>query len=165
MQGQDQCRQGSDSSIPSSEAETAAPVLEPPRPDADSPRVEPARGDAEEEVFSTAEEVYSAPDSPHKEFHCAVLRALSREPVEAAKAEQAAGTAEEAGPCPENVASFRFLLLLLHLLPPLCSNLTCCDAGTPSPTPSPCLLCLLIFLGGFESADFFSPLPTHSLKE
>ncbi|XP_062268364.1 alpha-adducin isoform X1 [Platichthys flesus] len=38
-----------------------------------------------------ADDVFSAPDSPHKEFHCAVLRALSKEPsvVEAAKADQA----------------------------------------------------------------------------
>ncbi|CAJ1070680.1 LOW QUALITY PROTEIN: alpha-adducin [Xyrichtys novacula] len=33
------------------------------------------------EVLSTAEELLSAPDSPQKEFHCAVLRALSKEPV------------------------------------------------------------------------------------
>uniref|UniRef100_A0A8C9XSJ1 Alpha-adducin n=1 Tax=Sander lucioperca TaxID=283035 RepID=A0A8C9XSJ1_SANLU len=51
--------------------------------------------------FSTAEEVFSAPDSPHKEFHCAVVRALSKEPsvVEAAKAEQAPGTSDDAESC------------------------------------------------------------------
>ncbi|XP_040915212.1 alpha-adducin isoform X1 [Toxotes jaculatrix] len=58
---------------------------------------EPAQGEADsagtlaDDVFSTADEVFSAPDSPHKEFHCAVLRALSKEPsvVVAAKADQA----------------------------------------------------------------------------
>uniref|UniRef100_A0A7N8X097 Alpha-adducin n=1 Tax=Mastacembelus armatus TaxID=205130 RepID=A0A7N8X097_9TELE len=33
-----------------------------------------------DDVFMTADEVFSAPDSPHKEFHCAVVRALSKEP-------------------------------------------------------------------------------------
>uniref|UniRef100_A0A4W6CI01 Alpha-adducin n=1 Tax=Lates calcarifer TaxID=8187 RepID=A0A4W6CI01_LATCA len=58
---------------------------------------EPAQGGADsagtlaDEVFSTVDEVFSAPDSPHKEFHCAVLRALSKESsvLEAAKADQA----------------------------------------------------------------------------
>ncbi|XP_065821613.1 alpha-adducin isoform X14 [Labrus bergylta] len=34
-----------------------------------------------DEVLTSAEEILSAPDSPQKEFHCAVLRALSKEPV------------------------------------------------------------------------------------
>ncbi|TKS84368.1 Alpha-adducin Erythrocyte adducin subunit alpha [Collichthys lucidus] len=44
-----------------------------------------------DDVFSSTDEVLSAPDSPHKEFHCAVLRALSKESsmVDAAKADQA----------------------------------------------------------------------------
>uniref|UniRef100_A0A3P8TJX8 Alpha-adducin n=1 Tax=Amphiprion percula TaxID=161767 RepID=A0A3P8TJX8_AMPPE len=48
-------------------------------------------GTVADDVFSTADEVFSAPDSPHKEFHSAVLRALSKEPsvVEAAEAGQA----------------------------------------------------------------------------
>ncbi|XP_056259200.1 alpha-adducin isoform X7 [Seriola aureovittata] len=48
-------------------------------------------GTLADDVFSTADEVFSAPDSPHKEFHCAVLRALSKESsiVEVAKADQA----------------------------------------------------------------------------
>ncbi|KAK9532482.1 hypothetical protein VZT92_009863 [Zoarces viviparus] len=47
--------------------------------------------DSADDVFSTAGEVMSAPDSPHKEFHCAVLRALSKEPsvVEADQADRA----------------------------------------------------------------------------
>ncbi|XP_032395827.1 alpha-adducin isoform X29 [Etheostoma spectabile] len=53
---------------------------------------EPPQGgtDSADDVFSTAE-FFSAPDSPHKEFHCAVVRALSKEPLvlAAAKAEQA----------------------------------------------------------------------------
>ncbi|XP_040013381.1 alpha-adducin isoform X1 [Xiphias gladius] len=48
-------------------------------------------GTQADDIFSTADEVFSAPDSPHKEFHCAVLRALSKEPsmAEAARADQA----------------------------------------------------------------------------
>ncbi|XP_041666829.1 alpha-adducin isoform X2 [Cheilinus undulatus] len=34
-----------------------------------------------DEVLTSAKEILSAPDSPQKEFHCAVLRALSKEPV------------------------------------------------------------------------------------
>ncbi|XP_036973039.1 alpha-adducin isoform X2 [Acanthopagrus latus] len=49
-----------------------------------------------DEVFSTVQEILSAPDSPHKEFHCAVLRALSKEPLvtDVAKADQAPDTVE-----------------------------------------------------------------------
>ncbi|XP_042365469.1 alpha-adducin isoform X9 [Plectropomus leopardus] len=56
-----------------------------------SSEAEPAQGgaDSTDDVFSTAEEVFSAPDSPHKEFHCAVLRALSKESSVVAKADQA----------------------------------------------------------------------------
>ncbi|XP_070780368.1 alpha-adducin isoform X2 [Enoplosus armatus] len=58
---------------------------------------EPAQGGADsveavvDDVFSTADEGLSAPDSPQKEFHCAVVRALSKESsvVEATKADQA----------------------------------------------------------------------------
>lgn len=72
-----------------------------------SSAAEPAQSGADsagtvaDDVFSTADEVFSAPDSPHKEFHSAVLRALSKESsvVEAAKAGQAPGTADEAESC------------------------------------------------------------------
>ncbi|XP_076614973.1 alpha-adducin isoform X3 [Chaetodon auriga] len=61
-----------------------------------------ARGGADsagavlDEVFSAEDEVLSGPDSPHKEFHCAVLRALSKESSmgEAAKADRAADPEE-----------------------------------------------------------------------
>ncbi|XP_058472670.1 alpha-adducin isoform X2 [Solea solea] len=36
-------------------------------------------GTLADDVFSTTDEVFLAPDSPHKEFHCAVLRALSKD--------------------------------------------------------------------------------------
>ncbi|XP_041815548.1 alpha-adducin isoform X2 [Chelmon rostratus] len=63
---------------------------------------EPALGGADsagavlDEVFPTEDELLSAPDSPHKEFHCAVLRALSKETsmVEAPLADQAADPEE-----------------------------------------------------------------------
>ncbi|XP_049908464.1 alpha-adducin isoform X2 [Epinephelus moara] len=72
----------------------ATPASEPASsPLALSSEAEPAQGgaDSTDDVFSTAEEVFSAPDSPHKEFHCAVLRALSKESSvkEAAQSDQA----------------------------------------------------------------------------
>ncbi|XP_034457201.1 alpha-adducin isoform X18 [Hippoglossus hippoglossus] len=50
-----------------------------------------ATRDGTSSAGTLADDVFSAPDSPHKEFHCAVLRALSKEPsvVEAAKEDQA----------------------------------------------------------------------------
>ncbi|XP_035847161.1 alpha-adducin isoform X8 [Sander lucioperca] len=122
VQGRDDSREGSASSVPYPEPETLprgrASVSTPLQSATESPSLEiappptatpaselgsssivlssgagPAQGgtDSADDVFSTAEEVFSAPDSPHKEFHCAVVRALSKEPsvVEAAKAEQA----------------------------------------------------------------------------
>uniref|UniRef100_A0AAQ5XEC1 Alpha-adducin n=1 Tax=Amphiprion ocellaris TaxID=80972 RepID=A0AAQ5XEC1_AMPOC len=76
-----------------------------------SSAAEPAQSGADcagtvaDDVFSTADEVFSAPDSPHKEFHSAVLRALSKEPsvVEAAKADpeqQVESEEEPKGPKP-----------------------------------------------------------------
>lgn len=59
-----------------------------------------------DDVFSTVEEALSPQDSPHREFHCAVLRALSKESsvveaAKAAKADQAPGTPDEAESCPK----------------------------------------------------------------
>lgn len=121
MQGQDDCREGSASSESCPEPEmvprgrasvsiplqsaTASPSLEKSPPEAATPATPASeQGSAvtvADDVFSTADEVFSAPDSPHKEFHCAVLRALSKEPaiVEAAEADQAPGTADEAESC------------------------------------------------------------------
>lgn len=58
-------------------------------------------GTVADDVFSTADEVFSAPDSPHRDFHCAVLRALSKEPsvVDAAKAGQAPCTPDKVESC------------------------------------------------------------------
>ncbi|XP_044031473.1 alpha-adducin isoform X26 [Siniperca chuatsi] len=126
VQGRDDSREGSASSVPCPESETLqrgqAFVSTPPQSATDSPSLEkappatatqaseqgssslglssgaePAQGEADsaeavvDDVFSTAEEVLSAPDSPQKEFHCAVVRALCKEPsvVEAAKTDQA----------------------------------------------------------------------------
>ncbi|XP_071371797.1 alpha-adducin isoform X2 [Centroberyx affinis] len=63
----------------------AAPA--PPAPERPS---EPAQGEPEA-AGNPEDEVFTAPDSPHKEFHCAVLQALSKEQAaaEAAKANQA----------------------------------------------------------------------------
>uniref|UniRef100_A0A3Q1FI44 Alpha-adducin n=1 Tax=Acanthochromis polyacanthus TaxID=80966 RepID=A0A3Q1FI44_9TELE len=74
-------------------------VAEPAQSGADS------AGTVADDDFSTADEVFSAPDSPHKEFHSAVLRALSKEPsvVEAAKADpeqQVESEEEPKGPKP-----------------------------------------------------------------
>lgn len=119
MQGQDDYREGSASTEPSPEAEMRgrASVSTPLQSATDSPSLEKAppttatpatpaseqgsAGTVADEVFSTADEAFSAPDSPHKEFHCAVLRALSKEPtvVEPAEAAQAPGTPDEAESC------------------------------------------------------------------
>ncbi|MEQ2287270.1 hypothetical protein AMECASPLE_010673 [Ameca splendens] len=50
-----------------------------------------------DDVFSAADEVQPAPNSPHKEFHSAVVRALIKDPlnVEAAEGGQASGTSDE----------------------------------------------------------------------
>lgn len=130
-----------------------------------------------DDVFSTADEVLSAPDSPHKEFHCAVLRALSKEPsvVEAAKADRAPGTPDEAESCLKIWPSASLLPLLSigpsHHIPLYweCGN--------------PCLLCPLLFLGVWSLLplfyhaqassqptvqsskpllDYFSPIPSLS---
>ncbi|XP_034751661.1 alpha-adducin isoform X5 [Etheostoma cragini] len=120
VQGRDDSREGSACSVPYPEPETLprgrasfstplqssteSPSLEiapPPTATPASERgsssivlssgAEPPQGgtDSADDVFSTAE-FFSAPDSPHKEFHCAVVRALSKEPLvlAAAKAEQ-----------------------------------------------------------------------------
>ncbi|XP_067431383.1 alpha-adducin isoform X6 [Thunnus thynnus] len=118
VQGQDDCREGSASSESCPEPEMVpegrASISTPLQSANDSPTLEKAplaaptpatpaseqgsAGTVTDEVFSTADECFSAPDSPHKEFHCAVLLALSKEPtvVEAAEGDQAPGTPEEA---------------------------------------------------------------------
>uniref|UniRef100_A0AAQ6IEP8 Alpha-adducin n=1 Tax=Anabas testudineus TaxID=64144 RepID=A0AAQ6IEP8_ANATE len=96
-----------------------------------------------DDVFSTTDEVFSAPDSPHKEFHCAVLRALSKEPsvADAAKADQAPGTADEAK---LNVNSG--LLLPSSPAQPWSASLHTVHWGSGNP----CLMCLLLFLGDWS---------------
>ncbi|XP_075312579.1 alpha-adducin isoform X5 [Odontesthes bonariensis] len=125
VQGRDDFREGSASSVPSPEpgtVEGGQASVSTPLHSSDSPSLEKAKtpaptpaseqsassqslsagpepapsgadsaGTIADDVFSTAEEVLSAPDSPHKEFHSAVLRALSKEPLaaEAAEADQA----------------------------------------------------------------------------
>ncbi|XP_070706880.1 alpha-adducin isoform X1 [Pempheris klunzingeri] len=127
VQGQEDSREGSASSVPCPKPETLqrgqdstplqstteSPSLEKAPPPTATPatpaseqgssflglssEAEPAQGSAHsaetvvDDVFSATDEALSAPDSPHKEFHCAVLRALSKEPsgVEAAEADQA----------------------------------------------------------------------------
>uniref|UniRef100_UPI0037E9654D alpha-adducin isoform X2 n=1 Tax=Semicossyphus pulcher TaxID=241346 RepID=UPI0037E9654D len=106
VQGQDDSKEQSASSAPCPEPETPqgrASVSEPLQSASDSPSLEtappapaPEPGSSSEaadpsqsvitsaeaivdEVLSAAEEMLSAPGSPQKEFHCAVLRALSKE--------------------------------------------------------------------------------------
>ncbi len=180
VQGRDDSREGSASSVPCPEPETLprgqASVSTPLQSTTDSPSLEKAppttatpatpapeqgslslglfsgaepaqsgAGSAEavvDDVFSMAEEVLSAPDSPHKEFHCAVLRALSKEPsvVEASKADQAPGTPDEAESCLQIWPS-------ASLLP--CSalaRLTTCRCTGSVGTPA---CCVLSFFWGF----------------
>lgn len=130
MQGRDDNREESASTVPCPEPEKLpggqASVSTPLQSASDSPSLEkatpatptssshglpsgeePAQGGADsaeavvDDVFSTADEVLLVPDSPQKEFHCAVVRALSKEPsvVEAAKADLAPGRTDEAESC------------------------------------------------------------------
>ncbi|XP_005720459.1 alpha-adducin isoform X8 [Pundamilia nyererei] len=119
VQGRSMSRGGSASAVPSPAPQTAqmgqasssppsaadSSSLEKAQPTAATPAsehgsssvggAEPSQSGADsagtvaDDVFSTADEVFSAPDSSHKDFHCAVLRALSKEPsvVDAAKAD------------------------------------------------------------------------------
>ncbi|XP_068429763.1 alpha-adducin isoform X7 [Clinocottus analis] len=92
VQGRGGSKEGSASGVPRPEAEARASTasLERAPPPAATPASEQSSllsggraqsgADSADDVFSAAEEVFSALDSPHKEFHCAVLRALSKEP-------------------------------------------------------------------------------------
>ncbi|XP_034402126.1 alpha-adducin isoform X3 [Cyclopterus lumpus] len=94
VQGRDGSKEGSASSVPCPEprvggrASVSTPSLERAAPASEqgssslllSGGRAQSGADSADDVFSTAEEVFSALDSPHKEFHCAVLRALSKEP-------------------------------------------------------------------------------------
>lgn len=68
----------------------------PPAPQADCSGADSAATVADDEL-SAGDEVLSTPDSPHKEFHSAVVRALIKNPpdVEAAERGWAAGTPDE----------------------------------------------------------------------
>lgn len=107
-----------------------------------------------DEVFSTADEVFTAPDSPHKEFHCAVLRALSKEPsvVDAAKGDQVPGTADKA-----KLYLNSGLLLLSSPAQPWSASLHTVhwESGNPS------LMCLLLFLGDWSLLVFTSKHPPY----
>ena len=101
-----------------------------------------------DDVFLSVGEVLSAQDSTRKEFHCAVLRALNKEPP-VVEADQAPGTADEAESCSKSSLPF----------PPLpCSAFarvtTFRCAGRAE---NPCLLCPLLFWG------FWSLLPLFYL--
>lgn len=93
----------SESVSPSLQSATDSPSLERAVPPPATPASEPdscADGleASADDVFAAAEEDLSAPDSPQKEFHSAVLRALTRDPV-VIDADQATGTQEEAESC------------------------------------------------------------------
>lgn len=132
-----------------------------PTPDSvqDSPVLKPGQDHAEiaeaivDDVFSTIDEVLSARDSTSKEFHSAVLRALSKEPLMVAEAEreQAPGTGVEVESC---------LKSSVFLLPR--------SAFTRRTTykcigwrGNPCLLSSP-FPGGFRVGCVLFYLPTHS---
>lgn len=86
-----------------------------PTPDSveDSPVLDPGQHHGEiaeaivDDVFSTIGEVLTARDSTSKEFHSAVLRALSKEPlaVVEAETEQAPGTGVEVESCLKSAVS------------------------------------------------------------
>ncbi|XP_030006878.1 alpha-adducin isoform X13 [Sphaeramia orbicularis] len=115
VQGKAEGREGSASTLPCPESEstlgghtpvssslpsaTDSPNLEKLRLTPAAPAATPASepdssslaGTASDDVFAVGDEVFSAPNSPQMEFHSAVLRALSREPivVDAAEADEA----------------------------------------------------------------------------
>lgn len=98
-----------------------------------------AKADADD-VFLTADESFAGPDSPHKEFHCAVLRALSKEPsgVEASKTNQAPGTADKA----------RLYINSGLLLPSSPAQRWLASLHSAHwERGNPCLMCLLLFWG------------------
>lgn len=179
VQGRDDSREQSVSSIPSTEPETlqasqasVSTALQsashssnlPKAPSTtstsatpvstqSSPFLKPAQDCADvaeeivDDVFSTIDEVLSAQDSSHKEFHSAVLRALSKEPavVEAAEADQAPGTPDEVESC-------------FFCFPPPCSaSAHLAIYHCTGRRGNPCLLCPLFFLLGWESAAFVLP--------
>ncbi|XP_044189158.1 alpha-adducin isoform X3 [Thunnus albacares] len=177
VQGQDDCREGSASSESCPEPEMVpegrASISTPLQSANDSPTLEKAplaaptpatpaseqgsAGTVTDEVFSTADECFSAPDSPHKEFHCAVLLALSKEPtvVEAAEGDQAPGTPEEAEsslnsglPLPSSPCSALARLTTYH-----CTE----TFGNPR------LLCSLLFLGVLSLLPLFYFVQAPSL--
>lgn len=110
-----------------------------------------------DDVFSAAGEVLSAQDSTRKEFHCAVLRALSKEP---SVADQAPGTPAEAEsglhsglPLPSSPAQ-----------PSLVSLRAAAMGGVG--IPACCVLSFFFSWGVLELAAIVLPcasiLPTHS---
>lgn len=112
-------------------------------------------GTLADDVFSTADEVFTGPDSPQKEFHSAVLRALTKE---ATVVEAAAGTADEAF----RVVAYcglRFSLLPLLSPGPCHYTLLHWESGLPR------LLCPFLFSGGqggvLLSADVFLMMCNH----
>lgn len=141
------------SATPASERSSPFPGL--------SGGAEPARGHADfaaavvDDVFLAASEVLSAQDSTRKEFHCAVLRALSKEP---SVGDQAPGTPAEAEsglnswPSTSLLPCSAFARLITYRCNGRCGN--------------PCLLCPLLFPGGLELTAIVLPcasiLPTHS---
>lgn len=82
---------------------TDSSSLEETQPPSSSPAPLPDRSGADsaatvaDDALSAGDEVLSTPDSPHKEFHSAVVRALTKNPpdVEAAEGGRAAGTPDE----------------------------------------------------------------------
>lgn len=103
-----------------------------------------------DDVFATIGEVLSARDSSSKEFHSAVLRALSKEPLMVAEAEtgQAPGTGDEVESCLNSSVS---LLPCSAFTRPTTNALG--DLGTPA-------CCLLLFLGPQSATFCFTSLPT-----
>ncbi|KAM4533053.1 alpha-adducin isoform 3-T3 [Fundulus diaphanus] len=121
-QRQEDCMKGSASSapgpepesVPSDQASDSAPLRQfgppsleedrPPASDKDAFSQGPSVPESADDVFSAADEGLPALDSPHKEFHSAVLRALTKDQSDVEAAERGRGSDAEQQVEPEEDA-------------------------------------------------------------
>uniref|UniRef100_A0A3Q2NV86 Alpha-adducin n=1 Tax=Fundulus heteroclitus TaxID=8078 RepID=A0A3Q2NV86_FUNHE len=87
--------QASDSAPPRQTGSPSSEEARPPASDTDALSQGPSVPESADDVFSAAEEGLPALDSPHKEFHSAVLRALTKDQSDVEAAERGRGSDAE----------------------------------------------------------------------